>query len=1105
FLLDNSGSMHFNSNRLTAPDDYSSGGSYTGSWASGFYYWTTDGSIPTDPLTDNKVAIANFQCNTGVTPLANNGIYTDKILAWHVGSTAAESVWSDIAGFSFGAEDIDCETDEGAHGNGGSGVYPANGTIGPWTATAGNGIDWDDATFYYTFYTAHYLNYNDNPPTSNRKRYDVMVNVVDRLLRQVSNVNIGLMWFRNNSQGGFVDNAVVDIDNWTDRQALLTKVNTTQPQTGTPLSETLYEAFQYYSGGQVSYGDWDGSAGFTSTNESVNDARVAPALTNYKSPIEFECQKNFILMLTDGEPWHDSSSNTAIPNLPDFATRAGTSSCDNDGYGANGRCLEQMSAYMNYPDTGLAPSVDGPHSVQTYTVGFQIDNALLLETSEGTDPNDDTDGGGGQHYVANNSEELANAFTEILNNVTGAPTTFTAPSVSVNAFNRTLNREFLYYTMFLPDEVPRWDGNLKKYKLVFNTDGTAFITDNSGTVPAPNVVDPNSGEFVSNAKSYWNTITDGNDVEKGGVRARLSDGNLATREVWTYTGTNTTLSDTSNAVSEGNAAITTTMLGIASTSLRSDILKWIRGVDVLDEDDDTSTTDSRKTVGDPLHSQPKVVTYDGDASNPVQVIFFATNDGYLHAIDEATGNEIFSYIPQEMLPVQATLYANTASTTRPYGLDGSVTTWTYDHNGDGIINPVEDHVYLYVGMRRGGNNYYALDVTNVKQTTPSAKLLWKIVNGDLIAGSAGASTTGLYSMMGQTWSQPLIRTIKIGSTEKVILAVGGGYDTIQDTVSVRTADTVGRAVYFINAETGAREWWGSSDSNADLVLADMQYSIPTRLAGYDITGDGYLDRLYFGDMGAQIWRMDIDNGQAVSTLVTGGVIADLGGTGTLAADARRFYHPPDAALAVEASGAYLSLAIGSGYRAHPLDDDITDRLYMVKDEDIYTIPSSYTKLTESDLYDATDNFVGEGTAAQQATAAAALASANGWYITLGDVGPGEKSLSAPLILGGVAIMTTFTPTTANACNPDGGGKGAVYYLNLANATPVYNFNGVGDDNNLTKTDRYQTLSATGIPPETAYIVGLDADGNVATAVLHGKEQGQDPGNNEPTKTYWYEQ
>ena len=60
---------------------------------------------------------------------------------------------------------------------------------------------------------------------------------------------------------------------------------------------------------------------------------------------------------------------------------------------------------------------------------------------------------------------------------------------------------------------------------------------------------------------------------------------------------------------------------------------WIRGMDVDDSNGNGDTTDNRFHIGDPLHSKPVIVNYGGDADNPDSVVFFGTNEGYLHAVD----------------------------------------------------------------------------------------------------------------------------------------------------------------------------------------------------------------------------------------------------------------------------------------------------------------------------------------------------------------------------------------------------------------------------------------------------------------------------------------
>lgn len=48
---------------------------------------------------------------------------------------------------------------------------------------------------------------------------------------------------------------------------------------------------------------------------------------------------------------------------------------------------------------------------------------------------------------------------------------------------------------------------------------------------------------------------------------------------------------------------------------------------------------------------------------------------------------------------------------RPYGMDGSVVAWFKDINGNSAVD-TGDTVYIYAGMRRGGRNYYGLDVSD---------------------------------------------------------------------------------------------------------------------------------------------------------------------------------------------------------------------------------------------------------------------------------------------------------------------------------------------------------------------------------------------------------
>ncbi len=79
----------------------------------------------------------------------------------------------------------------------------------------------------------------------------------------------------------------------------------------------------------------------------------------------------------------------------------------------------------------------------------------------------------------------------------------------------------------------------------------------------------------------------------------------------------------------------------------------------------------------------------------------------------------------------------------------------------------------------------------------------------------------------------------------------------------------------------------------------MTHSIPADVRVFDLTGDGFADRMYAADMGGRVWRFDIHNGQTRANLVTGGVFASLGNAHLAThpvATTRRFYSAPDAAF-----------------------------------------------------------------------------------------------------------------------------------------------------------------------------------------------------------------
>ena len=983
---------------------------------------------------------------------------------------------------------VECEADSGVHGQttSSSAVY-ASTSNGPWSSTLADSINWGGVGLSATLYSGNYLSYLINSPVTNGgTRIGVMKQVVEDLVNNTTGINIGLMRFSNDSNGGMVVEPIDDIAS--NSASFITALNAMSDGGGTPLSESFYESALYYQGKSVDYGNG---------SQPVDSVSTSRSGWNYISPIADECQKNFTILLTDGEPTNDTLDVDSAR-----LSTLGITSC-------TGNCLDEVAKSIATNDQS---SLAGDQVVSTYTIGFAIDNALLKDTADESFQASGT----GEYLLADDASTLADAFNAILVDINNSDTTFSSPAVSVNAFNRSTHLDDLYFTLFKPGKGTGWRGNFKKYKLDFFTDTSDVDNDGDVTERLPFVadatgadaVDEVTGFFATGAKSFWTDgAADGVDVAAGGSANEFD----ATRKVYTYTDTYTNtngvftpgastaaLTTASNAVDKSNTtAITEVMLDIVGdpdkitgTPRIETLLDWSAGLDALDKYGAAgSTTDARLEMGDPLHSEPALVQYGGTATAPDLVAYVATNDGYLHAFDADDGKELFSFIPQELLPNLNDLMDNRQGN-KTYGLDGNVVAWINDANGDGTISGGSEHVYLYIGMRRGGRNIYSLDVTD--RNNPS--LRWVIKGG-----------TGNYAELAQTWSTINVEKIKDGATEKMVLIFGGGYDTDQDNVAVRTVDDDGNAIFIADASSGQLLWSGGSGGTQ--AVAGMDYSIPARVKPLDMKGDGLVDRLYVADVGGQIFRFDIDNdnGSPLASSITGGRIADLAAAGK--ANARRFYYPPDVALiAKRGEAAYLALVVASGYRAHPLDTEVQDRIYLLKDNDVYNIPATYKTLTEAGstgipaLYDATLNLVaGNGSTADNDVAKIALDNSSGWYIKLDDgtntnTWIGEKGLSESLLIEGVAVVTTFIPTTSStSCAPQSG-LGRVYYLDVFDGSAAF------PSNLDMRTDRHKDLTRSGIPPTPNVII---TKGGEPTLCIGTECEAAGFGLG-ARKTYWYE-
>jgi len=776
----------------------------------------------------------------------------------------------------------------------------------------------------------------------------------------------------------------------------------------------------------------------------------------YVSPLENACQANQIILLSDGNPTH----NNAEVGIKAITTGGCASHSDSDE-----NCGRELAKWLSTND--VSSSITNKQTIVTNTVGFKFTGQFLRDLATE---------GGGEFQEADSATELTRAFQSIFNTIADIDTSFVAPSVAVNQLNRLTNRDDIYFALFKPGLEPKWAGNVKRFELGVDTssgDDSVQVVDAEGKAAINKV----TGEFKSSARSFWSDPgdpADGGVVAEGGVAAELYTG----REVLTY------LPGDTNYISRylnSTTDITKNILGIPaeSNAYHSDLLAWSVGIDVKDVDKDSSTTDVRHELGDPMHSEPILLNYSNIGGSPASVLFFGTNEGFLHAVDADTGKEYSALIPAELLPNLNKFYANNAGAPHPYGLDGPIAGWIHKDNKNLIIDAGSDEkALLFVGMRRGGENYYAIDVTD--PTSPQVE--WVIKGG-----------SGAFADLGQSWSKPNLTKIKMGTSVKDVLIFGGGYDVINDSATTRAPSNVGDTIFIVDALTGNLIW-----SANDIDFPDMKYAVPSNIRILDLDDDGTTDRLYVGDMGGQLWRFDIDNLASTATdlKVTGGVLAVVSGTD--AASNRRFFYEPDIALVNQDGKDFLSVALGSGWRSHPLDNVVEDRFYAIRDYAVFSPPRDssgdvfYPAFDETDLTDVTAYTDGVEPVV-----------ADGWYLNMER--NGEKVLSEAVTINNQIIFTSYIPESGVGACTAAAGSGSVYVVDVFNAAPVLNLDETVstdpavDDKILTKSDRRRDLKVVGIPPPAKILFPADS---VPIALVGGDKLEIDI--KQKTRTYWVE-
>lgn len=883
---------------------------------------------------------------------------------------------------------------------------------------------------------------NDVPDTGGKSRMQVARESAIGLVNALSNVRLGLAIF-DDDEGARILVGVNDIA--TNRNTVISQINNI-PNTGwTPLAEAMHELGRYFVQGK--------NNSLTMHPGQINQVKrqaytIFDAQPRYSSgvlqtsPIQNYCQKNFIILITDGEPTQDRDINATtglqdydsdcVNRVPACLTFDRKPAGSGYTYSTNGSdYVDDVVTAMN--DMDLRPDLKAPagvikkSNVITYPVGFadpSIQNNPLMT--------DIATGGGGQYIFASGAASLVTALNEVAGSILTQVTT--AAAVAFSTVSLTTDSA-VYVSQY---NTANWTGNL--LKLTLNT----------------------IGELTGTA---WNAAT------------KLDATNPSNRTIITYNRDNLT----------GMPFRTYSLL---STALQNDLkfggdatlgqrrLDYLRGVRTYEG----SLFRMRVSVlGDIVNSAPvfvgapssgwpdtapfptgsdKYSSFKSTNKNRTSAVYVGANDGMLHGFNGDNGNEIIAYVPTSV--VSSDSNAGLHYLTNP----------AYQHLFYVDLTPVVEDAYVKVtptgtaswhtiligGDKNGGNGYFALDVTNpnnFSESNADALLLWEFSSLD-------------DSRLGKTYSEPVIGLMNNGRWAAIF---GNGYN----------ATGTNKATLFIAFLDGGLDgvWTEGTDY---FVIATDDGTLPhpnglTSPAAVDLDGNGTIDRVYAGDYAGSMWAFNVTSSTASNWAIAYGTTNNPVPLFKAPSGQKITTKPTvvkNTAVVDTTTNVPNTLVLfGTGSLLNAADKTVTDTqtFYGIWDhgngniqqnalvEQTFTTTGNKRVLTDDSV-----PYVASSTGQQK----------EGWKINFTN---GERVITTPAVRTGVVFFNTVIPNTSGACAF--GGTGWLMTADVLNGgEPDEVIFDVNNDDQLTDVDKLNNHVVSGIqydsgvPAESSFLSDL---------------------------------
>jgi Tfp pilus tip-associated adhesin PilY1 len=777
-------------------------------------------------------------------------------------------------------------------------------------------------------------------------------------------------------------------------------------------------------------------------------ASLAEAKTHFLrdiNPVDpsIACRKKFVLLVTDGTDTFGCSGNGVDPN---------NCSDETSNPGMYRRRMQTVQKAKELAEAGIKVFVVGfggsaPDCLKRTLnwAAFYGGTDNPMESNAGDtkaynianygDPCSTTDTNAdpaiyplsGYAFLAEDASQLSKALTAILKYIQEKSYSFTSPTIPLV---RILDNDVGYVSSFIPDNTPFWKGNLKAYHL--NSDGT-FPADADGN--------------PLNAGLIWDAVE------------QLKTTSPSSRKIYTYV---------NNAMTDFKTSyITNADLGVSTDVERANLINHIRGIDAYDINQNGNFTEERAwKLGDIFHSNavivgsPNFYFQDVGFSGPgefyetnkdrTKIILVGANDGMLHAFNAGTGNEEWAFIPPSVLKTLPLM-----SSAHTYYVDSSPRisdVWIYSDPTDTSKTTDEWRTILICGLRKGGKQYFALDITD----TLNPVFLWEFPR---------ANDAATLAKVGESSSEPVFGLVKIeqGSDlyERWVAFIAGGQDPNEkkDNEAI-----IGRGFYVIDVKTGDILWELSKDDAVTYPDTDprkyMTHAFPASSTAVDFNSDGYVDKVYIGDRGGQMWVFDVSFNASTkksNSQWTGKRLFQAPGA---SGEKHNIYYPPAVAFdKYHVPWVYF----GTGDREDPTDTTNTqERFYAVMDDGLGNYPRQ-----ESDLRDVTSL----NTFSQDLTK-------KGWFIKLEHSGGRvEKVLARPAVFNQLLYFTTFTYKGTSPCTVEGDAR--LYIVAYLSGGGALNVDELSDLSGTPSSERYKTIGL-GVPSNP--IISIDKKG-VASIVI----------------------